>query len=175
MTVYADILVVLNLIVDYFLLRLSSHILKRNISVWRIVLSALIGAASSLYIFLPEMPKAIEFIFKTSVCLIMCFTAFGYTKLKIFLRAFFVISAVSFIYGGVMIAVWYTFKPSGMIIHNSVVYFNISPVFLIAFSLLMYGVIILISKITEKSSPYSKYCDIDLVYNKNHATEVVQI
>jgi len=167
MTVYADVLVVLNLIVDYFLLSLSAYVLKKNVSVWRIVLSAVIGAFSSLYIFLPELPTAVEMLLKTMVCLLMCFCAFGFLNLKSFLRAFFTVTAVSFIYGGAMIAIWYAFKPSGMIINNSVVYFNVSPVFLILFSLVAYIIIFFVRKITERTAEYSKYCDIYLISDNN--------
>lgn len=167
MTVYADVLVVLNLIVDYFLLSLSAHILKRYVSVWRMVLSAMIGAFSSLYIFLPELHIAVEMLLKTAVCLLMCLSAFGFSNLKSFLRSLFVITAVSFIYGGAMIAIWYIFKPSGMIINNSVVYFNISPVFLILFSLSAYIGIIFARKIIERTAEYSESCDIELISDNN--------
>lgn len=167
MTVYADVLVVLNLIVDYFLLSLSAHILKKSISVLRIILSALIGAFSSLYIFLPKMSPVVETFLKISACMLMCLAAFGYLQLKSFLRAFFVVTSVSFLYGGFMIAVWYIFKPSGMIINNSVVYFNVSPVFLILFSVVAYLTIIFARKITERNAVYSKSCNIDLISDKN--------
>ena len=169
MTVYADVLLVLNLIIDYFILSLSARLLKKSISLWRMLLSSFIGAVSSLYIFLPTIPVLIESLLKLTVCLLMCLAAFGYLNFKGFLRAFSVVSAVSFLYGGLMIAVWYIFKPYGMIINNSVVYFNVSPVFLIVFSAAAYIVIIIVRKITERNSVYSDECRIDVVADGNTA------
>ena len=170
MIVYADVLVVLNLIVDYFLISLSAYILKRKVAVWRMILSAAIGAISSLYIFLPEMSSVLEMLLKTVVCSVMCFCAFGFLNFKSFIRSFVAVVTISFIYGGAMIAIWYVFKPKGMVINNSVVYFNVSPVFLILFSLIAYIAIVIIRKFTEKTAEYSKYCDIDLITDKNTTT-----
>lgn len=169
MTVYADVLIVINLIIDYFLISLSARILKKNISVLRIILSSLIGAASSLYIFLPRIPIFFEAILKLCVCVLMAFAAFGYKNTKTFFRSLAVISAVSLLYGGGMLAIWYIFKPNGMIINNSVVYFNVSPLFLILFSIIAYLVIVLARKITEVSSVYSQNCKINLIADGNKA------
>lgn len=169
MTVYADVLITVNLIVDYFILSLSARLLKKSISLWRMLLSSFIGAISSLYIFLPTMPVLVETLLKFTVCLLMCLAAFGFLRFKGFLRSFMVVSAVSFLYGGLMIAVWYIFKPGGMVINNSVVYFNVSPVFLILFSLVAYILIVLMRTITEKNSIYSGECKIDVIADGKRA------
>ena len=51
MVVYADVLIVVNLIVDYFLLKCSNLILKEKPKLWRIILGSGVGAVFSLYIF----------------------------------------------------------------------------------------------------------------------------
>ena len=63
MVVYADILIVLNLIVNYFLLLATSKLLRRNVKVLPMLLSALAGAFSSLYIFLPKPSVIAELFF----------------------------------------------------------------------------------------------------------------
>lgn len=169
MKVYADVLIVVNLIVDYFILSLSARFLKKSIALWRMLLSSLIGAVSSLYIFLPTMPVLLETVLKLCVCLLMCLASFGYMNFKGFLRCFSAVSAVSFLYGGLMIAVWYAFKPNGMVINNSVVYFNVSPIFLILFSSAAYVLIALMRTITEKNCVYSGECKIDVIADGNIA------
>ena len=57
MVVYADILVILNLIVDYFLLSASAAILRIKLPFWRQLAGASVGAVSSLYIFAPEIHR----------------------------------------------------------------------------------------------------------------------
>ena len=143
MTVYADVLFVLNLIIDYFLLRLTAGMLKRDISLWRMLLGATLGAITSLYIFLPQLNPITETVVRIIFCLIISFSAFGFRSKKSFFRATGLFIAVTFGYGGAMTAIWYIFKPDGMIINNSVVYFNISPLFLIVFSVIAYFIILL--------------------------------
>lgn len=174
MTVYADVLVVLNLITDYFLLSLTAVILKRNISVWRILLGAVLGALTSLYIFLPQMGIWFETAIRIVGCGLICIITFGVKTLKAYLRSVVFFSAVTFIYGGAMTAVWYLFKPSGMVINNSVVYFDISPLFLIGFSVAAYFIIIIFRNLTEKNCTYSQKCLIE-VEAENCKTELCAV
>ena len=60
MTVYADVLIVVNLFVNYALLLCSSMIVKNRISNLRLLLGALIGSLYGLVIFLPEIPRYFE-------------------------------------------------------------------------------------------------------------------
>ena len=60
MTVYADVLVMVNLFVNYALLLCSSLILKNRISNLRLLAGAAIGSAYGLVIFLPEIPIYFE-------------------------------------------------------------------------------------------------------------------
>ena len=98
MTVYADVLVVLNLIVDYFLLRLTAIILKRQASVWRILAGAFAGALTSLYIFLPQMRVFIETLLRIVSCLLICFLTFGFKGAKAFFRSVLCFFAVNYNY-----------------------------------------------------------------------------
>lgn len=162
MAVYVDVLLLINLLVDYFLLSLTARLLKKKTSVLRLVLSSLLGALSSLYIFLPQMNIVFEVLIKVAVCGLMTLIGFNSTSLKGFLRSLSVLVAVTFGYAGFMIAFWYTFKPSGMIINNSVVYFNVSPLFLIAFSVVAYLIISIVKKVTEKNCDFAKVCEIEV-------------
>ena len=53
-TIYIDILVCLNVIVNYFLLLASGKFLSRPYKRWRILLGAFLGGLYSLYILLPQ-------------------------------------------------------------------------------------------------------------------------
>ena len=131
MIVYADILIILNLAVDYFLLRAAACLQHLNPPLWRMLLSSLAGGSSSLYIFLPPRGVILDILFRTAVCAAMTFICFGFGKIKRFLRTCGVFLLVTFGYGGAMTALWYLLKPSGLTVINSVVYFNISTAVLI--------------------------------------------
>ena len=86
MIVYVDILIVVNMIVDYFLLLCAKRFLKRKITTLRVVLASLEGGIFSLYIFLPQSAVIIEFLVRMSTCFVMSLTAFGFNNLKEFIK-----------------------------------------------------------------------------------------
>lgn len=160
MTVYADILVLLNTLVDYFLLLAAGKIIKRRAGMPRILAASLIGGLASLYIFVPETVFIAGLAFRAAVCALMVLAAFGFSGIKNFLRNCGIFFLVTCGYGGLMIAVWYIFKPNGMLINNSVVYFNISPAVLIGASVAAYVVFIIFSHIFARSSKFAEKCEI---------------
>ena len=58
MVIYADILILVNTVIDYFLLRASMRLLKLNCRLLRIIVAAFTGGISSLYIFI-SLPFAL--------------------------------------------------------------------------------------------------------------------
>lgn len=160
MVVYADILVLVNFAADYFLLLLTSKLLHKKTRVLRLIGAAGLGGIFSLGIFLPQTHFLIEIIMHILMCSAMCLAAFKTRNFKDFLRNTVYLFCVNLIYSGAMIAVWYLFKPNGMVINNSVVYFNISPVFLIIFSIIGYFCVSVIRRIIEKSFPQNTECEV---------------
>lgn len=162
MTVYADILILVNFTVDYFLLALTSRFLNKSPRLLRLILGAAAGGVFSLYIFLPQINSFIEIAVHVFMCAAMCLITFKMHGIKDFFRSTAVLFAVNFAYSGGMIALWYAFKPYGMIINNSIVYFNISPIFLTFFSLLGYFLVLFFRKIFKKPFTPNAYCSINV-------------
>lgn len=160
MTVYADILILVNFIVDYFLLLLTARFLQKKPRFWRLIIGAAMGGIFSLYIFLPQINFIFQSLTQIIMCAILCLITFGLGDIKSFLRDVAVLFAVNFAYSGAMIAIWLLFEPYGMVINNSVVYFNISPLFLILFSVIGYFATILLRKFLKKSFSQNTYCEI---------------
>lgn len=170
MIVYADILVILNLIVDYFLLSAAAAILRVKLPVFRQLGGAAAGALSSLYIFAPNFGIFIDVIFRAAVCAVMVLCAFGFRSAKRFLRAAGVLFLVTWGFGGIMTAVWYLFKPNGMTVVNSVVYFNISPAVLIGASVITYLLFMLLKAIFSKTSELAERCEITVTAEEKSIT-----
>ncbi len=162
MVVYADILMLINFVVDYFLLLISCRFLNKRPRLLRLLLSAAVGGVCSLYIFLPQTNFFIQSAIHILICSILCLIALGFDSLKAFLRSVAVLFLVNFAYSGAMIAVWLIFKPYGMVINNSVVYFDISPLFLILFSVVGYFVVVLLKKVLKKPFLQNTYCEATL-------------
>lgn len=167
MIVYADILIIINLIVDYFLLNATASLLHRKVTFFRIVLASSEGALFSLYIFLPQSPIIIEFVLRCTVSFIMTLTAFGFRNFKEFLKASGLFFGITCLYAGLMMGLWHIFKPKGMVINNSVVYFDISATTLIICTVVFYFGFILLSKIFASNSRTAVKCEVKVYLNEN--------
>ena len=99
MTVYADVLLVINLFVNYALLMCASMIMKRKSQPSRILLGASVGALYGLIIFVPSLPKAAELLIRLAATALIVFATFGYKNIRYFLRSFFTFFAVSLGFG----------------------------------------------------------------------------
>ena len=85
MTIYVDLLFILNFIYDFLLLITVSITLKRNISVKRLLMGALFGAISTFIIFIP-INKYILFILKLITSLIMVIITYKFKDIKYFIN-----------------------------------------------------------------------------------------
>lgn len=162
MVVYVDVLLVVNLIVDFFLLKITFKLLRVNPKPIRVLISVLLGAISSLYIFFPESTAFIDITVQLIISSLMMLSALGFKTLKYFLRAVGVFFSVTCVYGGIMTALWQVLKPKGMVINNSVVYFNISPLVLIVSTVSGYFLYLFLSKILALPSKTAKRCSLTL-------------
>ena len=81
MIVYIDLVFLINFILDLLLLLTINIALKRYSKIKRLILGALFGSISLLYLFIP-LNQVLLFIFKIVMSIIMCIIAFGYKNFK---------------------------------------------------------------------------------------------
>ncbi len=165
MVIYADILIITNFIVDYFLLSVTGKITKRLPRLSRRILSALFAASGALIIFLPEQNAVLRLLFRLLFSILICLINFGYESVRRLIFSALVFLAVTTCFAGSMIAFWYIFSPPGMVINNSVVYFDISPIFLIVFSVIGFLIFTLFSFIFGQKSKVAKRCSVTVTFH----------
>lgn len=85
MTIYIDLLFILNFIYDFLLLITVSVTLKRNISLKRILLGSFFGAITTFIILLP-LNKYLIFFLKILTSLIMVIITYKYKDIKCFIN-----------------------------------------------------------------------------------------
>lgn len=150
MVVYVDVLIVLNLYINFFLIRSTAMIMRRAVTRKRCVLSAFVGALGSLVILLPELPFLGVVLFKIALGALVMFITFGKQKpadLAICVLFFLV---VSFTFAGVMLALWTFAAPLGMVWSNGTAYFNIPIGAIIAFTAAAYCAVRLAGFIADR-------------------------
>ena len=149
-TVYADVLMALNFFINFFLLLSAGRIMRLPVSRTRVCLGAAFGAICSLALFLPPMPFAAGSAMKLVISSAMVLISFRLRSVRAFLRCLLVTCAVTFGFGGAMLALWLTVAPRGMYYRNGTVYFNLSPGFVIAVTVACYSIITLSGKIVRR-------------------------
>lgn len=81
MTVYIDLVCIINFIYDFLILLTVSYTLKRNRKIYYYILSSLIGVLSIFLLFL-KINNIILFLLKILISVIMVIVAFGYKSIK---------------------------------------------------------------------------------------------
>jgi stage II sporulation protein GA (sporulation sigma-E factor processing peptidase) len=136
--IYIDTLVIINLYVNFFLVKACGAFLHRKISTARCVLSAAAGGLSSLVILLPELPVLFNAAIKLLIGAALVLIAFGGHK---FLKNALVFFVINVLFAGVMLALSLFVSPLGMVYSNGVVYFDISFLAMLFFTAAAYFLI----------------------------------
>jgi len=151
--VYADELVFINLIVNYFLILAAAFISRTEFSRKRVLLGAVVGAISSLIIFIPAVHIALSVLIKLILSALIVMCSFENKSVMQFFRRYMTFFLVNFIFAGIMLAVWFTLKPEGMVYNNGALYFDINAVMLVTMTAVCYVIVTVVSKLLRRHAP----------------------
>lgn len=152
---YVDILVILNTLVNYFILLAIRKITHSYTKRWRIALGAFVGGLSSLLLFLEHL-NIIMTLLKILSGVLMIAVTFEIKSIKQFVKKLFFLFAITFLFGGVTYAIYIFFDKDILIYSNGIIYFDVDMTFLVICSVISYFVITLITKYTDKKSSKNK-------------------
>lgn len=151
--VYADVLVILNTYINFALLHLTSLISGISASRLRMLLSALLGGFYSLIILVDDIPTVLSFLLKAAVCALMTAIAFKVDGLRPYIKKTAAFLFVSFLFAGLMFALWIFIRPETMLYNNATVYFHFDTLTLLIATTVCYCVLRLMYFIIEKRAP----------------------
>ena len=163
MVVYADVLIALNIFVNYFLLLSVKKLMKINVKTLNIAIGALLGGIYALSIFLENVPKPLQLLMNVCALSVMTLVSFRPTSLKVFLKDILCLFGVNTAFAGIMLAVWLFFSPKGMLYNNSIVYFDIDIKLLAVSTLICYAVLRAVGLFVKRASPADKTVSVSLV------------
>ena len=169
MTVYVDVLLTVNLFVNYALLLCSSLILRRKPPGLRMLAGAAIGSLYSLIIFLPQIPSFLELLLRTAVGSVIVLCSFGFGNIRKFLRCLFTFLAVNFGFGGIMLVLWVTVSPVGMVYRSGAVYFDINFAVLAVSTVICFAIVSVISYFISRKAPKGSVFNITVTLNGKSA------
>ena len=135
--IYVDVLVALNWLIDALLLYATARLLRTPLGRFRMVLGSLFGGIYACRLLLPTLPFLVRLLVDVAAASIMLLLAFGKCRLYTFVKRLTLFMITSMLFSGV------TSLLSGerLLVHNGVVYADISPLLLTVFTVAAYGVV----------------------------------
>ena len=120
MTIYVDVVLILNFLVDLMLLVTVKVTLKRNVKFYKLILASLFGSLSVLLLFI-KLTSFTLFLIKVGISIIMSLIAFKFISLKYTINNLIYLYMTSTILGGFlyMLNVEFSHRQEGLIFINS--------------------------------------------------------
>ncbi|MBQ5677516.1 MAG: sigma-E processing peptidase SpoIIGA, partial [Clostridia bacterium] len=101
MCVYVDILIILNTLVNYFILLAVDKVLRLHSKRRRILLGGAVGGLSSLLLFLENLGIVMTLL-KILTAIFMTVVTFGIKPIRRLLKSVFLLFAITFLFGGLL-------------------------------------------------------------------------
>lgn len=118
MSIYLDLIFLLNFLIDLLLLWMTALLRKKEWKLWRLVLAAMLGASYVFFLFIPGLALTHSFLTKIIYSTIMLFIAFGYKSIQQFLYSALLFYFVSFATGGGMLALHFMLQTNHQVIQG---------------------------------------------------------
>ena len=165
MTVYADVLVALNILLTYILIVATRVFCKVPTNKWAVLLSSVIGGICSLVIFYENGGVVFSLFYKIITASVIVVVAFLPGSPKIFIKEFLAFFGISLLFGGGMFALEITLQPKNIYFYNGTVYFDMSIAYLVASVLVIYGVFLLGDYLIRKHNTKGGKCQLEIAFN----------
>lgn len=166
MTIYIDVVLIENLIMNFIILLATGLILKEEIKVVRLLFSSLLGAIYSVVSYMSILEIYSSMILKIILSIVMIYIAFNPQTMKKMWKDILIFYLTSFVFGGVAFALIYFVKPQEILMKNGLFLgtYPLKTIILgaiIAFIIIMTAFTVVKSKITKKDM----FCEIEIQLN----------
>lgn len=152
MTIYLDVLLSINIIIDYFLINITGGLLKTKCKLSRQIIGAIIGAMCSLTILIPQNLNFVSYIIRVISAPIIILTVYGKANVRLLILRTVCFLLCSFSFSGVFFLLFQVFEPRNLVVKGGVVYYNLSATVLVLASLVCYVIITIISKFLKSGN-----------------------
>jgi len=152
-TVYIDVLFLINFIINILLIEAGGVINNAQLLKRRTLFASALGALYAVCVFFPQLKLFYSVIMKLFFSAVMVFFAYRPKSVRMFLRLFAAFYAVSFIFGGFVIALTSLTSlgyRTGAIYSNGVLYMNLPWQALLLFAAAAYAFVVTVGAVRRK-------------------------
>lgn len=166
MTIYVDIVLFENIILNYIILLSTAIISKAKISTSRILLSSLIGGVFSILNYIVNINSILEIFLKFAISIILILIAFQDYKFKKILKELIFFYLTTFTFGGIAFMLLFFISPNNLVIEdNHFVGTYPIKVTVLAGGLGFVIITIVASVIKSNLNKKAMICDLEIFYN----------
>ncbi len=162
MKIYLDIVLLINFGFDFLLLLSVSLILRRNASIYKLLIGSFIGSISILTLFMKINSIQLFFI-KLIISILMCITSFKYKNLKYTIKNIIFLYLSSIVLGGALylLNIELSYKNQGIIFYKNKLSINFI-ILIITTPIILY---IYIKECKNLKTNYSNYHKVEIKIN----------
>lgn len=164
LTVYADVLVSLNILITYIFLVCTRVICKMATNRFLVAVGSFIGGFSALIIFFDIKYPALSILIKLLTAAVIVGVSFLPRSIRGFIKLYSGFLTVSVIFGGVMYFLEITINPEKIMYYNGTVYFDMSLAYLVGSVLVIYGLFLLVQYILDKKVSNENLCELKIFF-----------
>lgn len=167
MTIYIDIVLIENLIMNYIILFTTAVVLKIKVNHIRLILASLLGAGYSIIAYMGIIKVYSSIILKIILSVLIIYIAFNPQNIKKMCKGLLLFYLVSFVFGGAAFALIYIIKPQNILMKNGLFLgtYTLKTVMLgaiVAFCIIIGAFAIIKNKISKKDM----FCEIEILINQ---------
>ena len=173
MTIYIDVVLIENLIMNYIILLATGIILKKQIKNTRLIIASFIGAIYSIIAYVSTLEIYSNIVLKLLLSIVIVYIAYNPQKLKALWKDILIFYLTSFVFGGAAFALIYVIKPQEILMKNGL-FLGTYPLKtailggIIGFTLIVVAFKLVKNKISKKDM----FCEIEIKIN-NHIIKTV--
>lgn len=176
MTIYIDIVLIENLIMNYIILLTVAIVLKIHRNNVRILGSSLIGALYAIFAYTSTLEIYSTIFVKILLSIIMIYIGFKPQNIKILCKQILLFYLTSFVFGGAAFSLLYFIKPQDVLMKNGVL-LGTYPLKTVMLSAIVGFIVVVITfKIVKnRISKKDMYCKIDISLNNKNIETIAMI
>lgn len=167
MTIYVDVVLIENIIMNSIILYATGIVIKTKIKITRILISSSLGAIYSIITYVSVLEIYSNIILKFILSIIIVYIAYNPQNIRQLGKNIIIFYLVSFVFGGAAFALIYIIKPQEILMKNGL-FLGTYPLKSVMLAAIISFVIIIITfKIVKtKISKKDMFCEIVVGINK---------
>lgn len=166
MTIYVDVVLMENLVMNYIILLATAIVLKKGVKHLRLIIASLIGAIYSVIAYTSILEIYSGILLKIILSIVIVYISYNSQNLKELWKQMLIFYLTSFVFGGAAFALIYIVKPQEILMKNGL-FLGTYPLKTVILGAII-GFIIIITAfklVKTKISKKDMFCELEIKLN----------